>query len=728
MVGLQRTVATSSTIQTLRNNPFLTARRTFANPTAASNKEQPNKEQKSSGGATRASPSSSIYPDSKAADRRHPHAPQLFRHFRRRSLGQDSSPSKESKQRVSSDTYILRNVSTDLELKQLYNSLGKAADSHDAVHAAKLCQLIKERKEQISEIRGTISFEPDEKVVFLAIMRALAHHGLLEEVEAVHADMLAFGYDECIDSLNHMLLAAIVSANEEVTRAVLDRIFALPSSSPSVTDRTEQLAKILLNEKHSASISKPGHAAGFTLPVQKTHNWNASTFAHMIDSACQDHNLEFALLLLSSCYRAGLTLPHESLTRLITLCLHCDEFRAAVELADLMEQGGLVYRLSSETVMESRSSLADNLLRSEVRSGQVARRLPPSIWMSILRSCAEGGYFPGVELAWSRAITQGLLSPDDGLLLAILGLAAKEGSAQMARVCLKHIDPTFEKQQTGLTPDESASDSAAQPKQRLSSPSMGMVIQEWHLAPLFEAYCSARDYAGALRTLRGYDQRGFRITDQTTRRLSTSIYPDKASLQLARDALNGSAMDPTAGTHIAIVNAILNAAVWVGDLTQAFEIYRAIPSYHTVASPTSAQARSKSNMLTPNVETFNALLSGCIDVADYETGIDLLKDLNKLQLKPTAVTFERMIVLCSTQRNYDDAFGFIEEAKEKGVAPSRKSYETLVRKCFREKDLRWERVLADMEDHGYRPGPGLSRELQLHPESLDTQRTRFVTY
>ena len=87
-------------------------------------------------------------------------------------------------------------------------------------------------------------------------------------------------------------------------------------------------------------------------------------------------------------------------------------------------------------------------------------------------------------------------------------------------------------------------------------------------------------------------------------------------------------------------------------------------------------------------------------------------------MKPTVVTFERMIVLCLTQRNYDDAFGFIEEAKERGITPSRKSYEALVRKCFRERDQRWERLLSDMSDHGYRPSAKLLGELEVDPASL----------
>lgn len=663
---------------------------------------------------------SPIYPDSKAAERRHPHAPRLFEHSSRPSARQDTRQSKRPSTRRSNDSYILRNVSTDPELRQLYTSLGEAADSHDALKATNLCQLIKERKKQMANGSTSLTFEPEEKVVFLAVMRALAHHGLLEEVQAMNADMLSFGFEECIDSLNLMLQAAVVSADEGATSAVLERIFALRPSSSTALDRSEELAKILLSDRDQ---SKPSRSGAMTLPVERMRNWNAATFAYMVDNACQEHNLEFALLLLSTCYRMGLILPHDTLRRLVGLCLECNEFRAAVELADLIEQGGLVYR--HPTPKESNTDTSSKiLLRSEARSGQVARRFAPSIWMSILRSCAEGGYLPGVEIAWSRAVTQGLLTPDDGLLQMILALAAKEGSVQMARVCLHHIDPSSDTQASVSNSSDEASRLSNGLSRKVVTPSKGIDLQEWHLAPLFEAECSARDYKGAFGTLRAYFHRGFKVTDGTTSRISTSIYPDRDALRSAREALGHFALEPKVGTHIAIVNAVLAAAVWLGDLAQALEIYRAVPSYYTIADSAGDRPSWQPIHLSPKLETFNSLLSGCIDAADYETGVGLLKDLNEHRVRPDVTTFERMIVLCLTQSNYDNAFGFIEEAKEKGITPSRKSYEALVRKCFQEKDHRWEGVLADMSENGYRPSRRLLLELDLDPSSFDINKLR----
>lgn len=569
----------------------------------------------------------------------------------------------------------------------------------------------------MSDAAAAVSFEPEEKVVFLAVMRALAHHGFLEEVEAVHADMLSFGYTECIDSLNHLLQASIVSANEEASTAIMDRIISLTPSTRFSTDGTTELASILLSDENSPTQSKANRNHGLTLPIDKMRNWNATTFAHMVDSACQDHNLEFALLLMATCYRMGMALPHQALARVIGVCLHSEEFRAAVELADLIEQGGLVYRHSDQPNSGETTNFK-NLLRSEARSGQVARRLAPSIWMSILRSCAEGGYLAGVELSWSRAVRLGLLAPDDGLLLTILALAAKEGSVQMVRTCLRHIDPTFFKEGEPVIPSDQNSDTQSRPSRDLSTPAKRIEMQEWHLAPLFEAECSARNYQGAMQTLCLYHHRGWTITDRTASRISTSIYPDKASLRLALDALAHSATDAKQGTHICIVNAVMSAAVWLGDLAAALEIYRAIPSYHTIADADGKVSNRQPRFIRANLDTFNTLLSGCIDAADYDMGVELLKDLNKLKIGPDAVTYERMIVLCLTQATYDDAFGLVEEAKDKGITPSRKSFEALARKCFHNKDFRYQRVLADMSDHGYRPNRKLLQELQLETDPL----------
>ncbi len=204
----------------------------------------------------------------------------------------------------------------------------------------------------------------------------------------------------------------------------------------------------------------------------------------------------------------------------VTLCLHSEEFRTAVELAELVEQGGLVYRHDTDGDSSQQDSKARDLLRSEARSGQVARRFAPSIWMSILRACAEGGYLPGVELAWSRAVDAGLLSPDEGVLLLVLALAAKEGSVQMARMCIKHIDPTFGTQGIEAELAEQPQDASSRDPPNLSTPSKRLELQEWHLSPLFEAQCSARDYPGAMRTLLGFHHRGIQITDRTMSRIA----------------------------------------------------------------------------------------------------------------------------------------------------------------------------------------------------------------
>lgn len=659
----------------------------------------------------------SIYPASRAAQRLRPNAPQLFQHSARRGLGQDDDQAKQSQRRTTSDSYILRNVSTDPELKHLYTQLARAAESKDAVHAAKLALLIKRRKEELCAPSGQVEFDPSERIVFLAIMRALAPHGLLQEVQAVSDDMRSFGFSECIDSLNHLLEAAVISARREAIDDILDRIRNLPppASAPQA-ERSSKLANLLFNAK--PDMSRPGQTTAMEMPLDYMQNWNATTFAHLLESACQDHNLEMASLMLSSCYRLGFTLPHRALTHTITLFLHSEEHRAAVELADLMEQGGLVHRHDVTRSAEKSASRITNPPGSGTSPGQVARRFPPSIWMSILRACAEGGYLPGVELAWSKAVVQGLQTPDDGLLQLILALSAKEGCVQMARNCLAHIDPSYA--QPSSSPTEASS------SQR---PSSGLDLQEWHLAPLFEAQCSARDYEGAMNTLSGLFRRGFAITNRSTSRISTSIFPHKSALQLAVQALTKTAADKAIGTHIDIVNAVISAAVWLGDLAQALEIYRALPTYQVIPrDPANVKGGNRSpNKITPTRDTFNVLLSGCIDIADYETGVVMLKDLNALKLKPNEVTFERMIMLCLTQKNYEDAFGFIEEAKERDIVPSRKSYEALARKCFAQDDHRWELVLSNMSDQGYRPSSALLCEFDLEPDAFRPKsRNRFA--
>ncbi len=250
----------------------------------------------------------SIYPASRAAQRLRPNAPQLFQHSARRGLGQDDDKQAVAEthdERLLHPSQCLHRPRAQAYLHSACQSCGEQGRSPPA----KLALLIKRRKEELCAPSDKVEFDPSERIVFLAIMRALAPHGLLQEVQAVSDDMRSFGFSECIDSLNHLLEAAVISARREAIDDILDRIRNLPppASAPQA-ERSSKLANLLFNAK--PDMSRPGQTVAMEMPLDYMQNWNATTFAHLLESACQDHNLEMASLMLSSCYRLGFTLPH----------------------------------------------------------------------------------------------------------------------------------------------------------------------------------------------------------------------------------------------------------------------------------------------------------------------------------------------------------------------------------------------------------------------------------
>ncbi|PWY99831.1 hypothetical protein BCV70DRAFT_200742 [Testicularia cyperi] len=658
-----------------------------------------------------ASERTSIYPASRASTRRNPHAAPLFRNFKDGVRTAGPSQSKGGAKPPSNLSLLLKSTTTDPVLKPLYQSLGRAADAYDAAQAVNICEAIAKHKQQVaSEDGGRVTFEPREKTVFLALLRALGHHGHLQEVRAVLDDMLHCGFDLCLASLNSLLEAAVVSADVQAIDDALDRIAQLPSSSTRSSSSSLQSSDKLSDMVFTSGTEQLARqSTTFELAPEYTRNWDATTCAHLIESACQNHNLEYALAVLTTSHRLDESLPHESLIHVIGLCLHSQEFRLAIELADTIESGELAYANDSDLSCQDGST--DPRPLSETSSGRVARRLPPSLWISILRSCAEGGYMAGTELAWHRGVVQGLLVPDEGLILSVLALAAKEGSVQMAKVCLQQLDPSFDPENvSGLAATPTTS--SPRPPQsltasaRMTSASVPFALQEWHLAPLFEAQCSSRDFEGALRTLCSFRHRALPISNRTTSRISTAIYPDSDALHKAYAALAKAATDPTFGTCIEAVNAVLNAAIWMGESTVAVDIYRAIPEWHAIA-----EGNEEVKFIQPDLHTFNTILNLCIDTSDRELGGEVLAHLNRLPLRPDATTYERMTLLCLTQNEYEDAFGFMEEAKSHNMVPSRKSYEGLIRKCFAAKDDRWKRVLEDMCEAGHNVSRRLQAEL-----------------
>ncbi|KIJ68158.1 hypothetical protein HYDPIDRAFT_148513 [Hydnomerulius pinastri MD-312] len=304
------------------------------------------------------------------------------------------------------------------------------------------------------------------------------------------------------------------------------------------------------------------------------------------------------------------------------------------------------------------------------------RRIDGETWMSCLISSAEGLYAAGVETCWQKIVHVLNLSPDEGACLSVLHTCARHGLADLAIDAMRVLRTT------------------------------GVDLQEHHFAPLIEAFCKADKLEDAFNTLDTMRNRSIAPTTETARPITELLQKDVDHVDSAWEALDhlqkeGKAIDPVA------INSIIQASVILGDLQRAVGAYKTFPDYHC----------------KPNIETFNSLLSGCVDAKHRELGNKLLLDLKQADLKPTATTYERIIMLCLTQSSYEDAFFYLEEMKAQKFVPSAKTYGAIIRTCVVAGDSRHTMALQEMEQCGYTPSASLQRFIANPSSGSPWQRT-----
>ncbi|TFY66272.1 hypothetical protein EVG20_g4816 [Dentipellis fragilis] len=147
---------------------------------------------------------------------------------------------------------------------------------------------------------------------------------------------------------------------------------------------------------------------------------------------------------------------------------------------------------------------------------------------------------------------------------------------------------------------------------------------------------------------------------------------------------------------ITAINAIVQASVAQGDLQRAVGTYQASAEFD----------------VAPDVDTYNALLSGCIAARHRELGDRLLTEMREAGVKPDLHTYERLVVLCLTSPTYEDAFFYLEEMKAEHHVPPYGVYEAIVRRCVSEGDTRYKLALEEMREVGYHVSPHLARFIE----------------
>ena len=223
--------------------------------------------------------------------------------------------------------------------------------------------------------------------------------------------------------------------------------------------------------------------------------------------------------------------------------------------------------------------------------------------------------------------------------------------------------------------------------------SISVSVENRHLIPLMEAYANAGQLSDAISVISAYPSTASTIasTAALVNRLSTPEVIDQTFYAVEDMRKNGQPV------NVLAINALIGAAINLGDLQRA----RAI------------QSAMKDLQASPDVQTFNLLLRGCVAAEHRSLGDTILSEITRANLSPDATTYGHMIDLCLIPTDYEDAFFYLEQMKAQGFKPSLETYRGLLEKCTRSNDGRWRVVLEEMESVGY-PTDTITRRIINH--------------
>ena len=188
------------------------------------------------------------------------------------------------------------------------------------------------------------------------------------------------------------------------------------------------------------------------------------------------------------------------------------------------------------------------------------------------------------------------------------------------------------------------------------------------MAPLVEALCRDGQLSKAIETINYMRENGVSPVQNTAMPVHEAItlayQQDPATVeQLASSLNNAYALVTTMyqaspkKVDVIVMNALLSASVKLNDY------HRALATYKDLSE------------VTADIQTYNILLQGCINLRLRTLGESLLSELKLKDLKPDAITYERLIELCVVSPGeWRDGLGYMEALTNYGLVPSLNVY------------------------------------------------------
>ncbi|KDQ15827.1 hypothetical protein BOTBODRAFT_130540 [Botryobasidium botryosum FD-172 SS1] len=301
-----------------------------------------------------------------------------------------------------------------------------------------------------------------------------------------------------------------------------------------------------------------------------------------------------------------------------------------------------------------------------------SRRLDVEVWVHILTASAETYYTEGTIQAWDKVVHHFNTTPDEGLCIQVLNVAGRAGLPELAT-------------------DVHALLARA-----------GILRQEHHYAPLLNSFCTSNRIQEAFAVLSLMRQSSVSILPGTVRPLIEHLKQSVDEVDNAFVALENIKKESNKSIDVAAFNAVLTAAVELEDMQRAVGTYKYAAELG----------------VTPNADTFDTLLRGCVIARNKPLGDRLLTEMRAAGLTLGAGTYEQLVKLCLTQTYYEDAFFYLEEMKGAGFLPSRNVYEAIIRRCTLAKDPRARLAQEEMKQVGYESSRKFLRWLQAQQDAI----------
>lgn len=214
---------------------------------------------------------------------------------------------------------------------------------------------------------------------------------------------------------------------------------------------------------------------------------------------------------------------------------------------------------------------------------------------------------------------------------------------------------------------------------------LGVTLRDYHFAPVVEAFSHLANFKDAFSTLSLMRSKGIIPNAETASPILNVLRENADSIDTAWTAIEelekeGQAIDITA------INTIIQGTLAHKDLQRAVGVYQILPELK----------------VKPDVDTYNALFSGCIAAAHKELGEKILAEMREVAyVQPDAQTYERLIILALSGKTYEDAFVYLEEMKAANFYPPLSVYESIIARCVDDGDLRYKIALEEMTEFGY---------------------------